>query len=70
MDIATNRSARKWSRKHLLGRVLWAACMPLFRCSPRLCWGWRRFLLRVFGAKVGRHVQIHPSVRIFIPWNL
>jgi putative colanic acid biosynthesis acetyltransferase WcaF len=27
-------------------------------------------LLRLFGAKIGRHVQIHPSVRIFLPWNL
>jgi Acetyltransferase (isoleucine patch superfamily) len=43
---------------------------PLFRFSPRVLWGWRRFLLRCFGAKVGRQVQIHPSVRVFIPWNL
>lgn len=27
-------------------------------------------MLRLFGAKIGRHVQIHPSVRIFLPWNL
>ena len=43
---------------------------PLFRFSPRLLWGWRTALLRLFGAKIGRHVQIHPSVRIFLPWNL
>ena len=24
----------------------------------------------MFGAKVGPHVHIHPSARIFIPWNL
>ena len=35
-----------------------------------MLWGWRRFLLRLFGAKVGGQVQIHPSVRVFIPWNL
>lgn len=70
LDIAANRSATKWTRKELLGRVLWAVCSPLFRYSPRLCWGWRRALLRAFGSKVGQQVQIHPSVRIFIPWNL
>ena len=70
LDIGANRAARKWSRKELLGRLLWSLCGPLFRYSPRLCWGWRRALLRAFGAKVGQQVQIHPSVRIFIPWNL
>lgn len=70
MDIDTNRAARKWSKKELAGRVLWSACQPLFRFSPRLLWGWRRWLLGLFGAKIGAQVQIHPSVRIFIPWNL
>ena len=27
-------------------------------------------MLRLFGAKIGKQVHIHPSVRIFIPWNL
>jgi putative colanic acid biosynthesis acetyltransferase WcaF len=70
MDIDQNRAARKWTRKELAGRVLWAACGPLFCFSPRLLWGWRCFLLRLFGAKVGRNVHILPSVRVFIPWNL
>jgi len=70
LDISANRKTAKWSRRELAGRLLWAALVPLFRFSPRLCWGWRRFLLRCFSAKVGRHVHIHPSVRIFIPWHL
>jgi putative colanic acid biosynthesis acetyltransferase WcaF len=70
LDIALNRQSRKWSRKELVGRVLWAACRPLFRFSPRLCWTWRCGLLRCFGARIGRHVQIHPSVLISIPWQL
>ena len=70
VDVSSNRLSRKWSKKELVGRVLWATCTPLFRFSPRLFWGWRRFLLRIFGAKIGKEVQIHPSVRIFIPWNL
>jgi len=27
-------------------------------------------LLRLFGAKLGSHVQIRPSVRIIMPWHL
>lgn len=35
-----------------------------------MCWEWRSALLRLFGARIGRKVQIHPRARIFIPWNL
>jgi putative colanic acid biosynthesis acetyltransferase WcaF len=70
LDIAANRRARKWSRRELAGRVLWSTVQPLFARSPRLLWGWRRFLLRCFGARIGRDVHILPSVRIAIPWNL
>ena len=70
MDTAANRSQQKWTTSELFARLLWASCQPLFRWSPRLCWGWRRFLLRLFGAKIGRHVHVHPAARIFIPWNL
>jgi putative colanic acid biosynthesis acetyltransferase WcaF len=33
-------------------------------------WAWRRLILRLFGAKIGRQVHVHPTVRIAIPWNL
>ncbi len=32
--------------------------------------GWRRFLLRIFGAKIGARVRVYPSVRIWAPRNL
>lgn len=32
--------------------------------------GWRRFLLRLFGAKIGRGTFAYPSVQIWAPWNL
>ena len=69
-DIVANRKARKWSRMELLGRVLWALVRPVFILSPRPLWGLRRGLLRSFGAQIGKDVQIYPTVRIFIPWNL
>lgn len=71
LDIMANRRARKWSRRELLGRALWEGFRgPLFAWSPRPLWGWRRFILRMFGATIGRNVHVHPTVRIAVPWNL
>lgn len=70
IDVLANRAASKWTRREQIGRVLWRLAWPLFRLSPRPLWGWRRSLLRLFGAQVGRHVHIYPTVRISIPWNL
>lgn len=67
LDIAGNRSARKYSRRELFERVIWGTLQPLFHYSPRLLYGWRRFLLRTLGARVGRATRIHPSVCIFLP---
>ena len=41
-----------------------------FRPTPKVCHAWRRFLLRAFGAKIGRGVHVHSSARIWAPWNL
>lgn len=70
IDIGANRAARKWTRREQTGRVLWALVAPCFRLSPRPLWGWRRTLLRAFGAKIGADVHVYPTVRIIIPWNL
>ena len=70
VDVMANRSHRTWSRKEMLGRVLWACALPLFSWSPRPFWGWRRALVRMFGARIGRDVRLHPTVRITIPWHL
>lgn len=42
----------------------------LFRIPINRLWGWRRFLLRSFGAKLGHRAGIHPDVRITHPWLL
>lgn len=60
-----------FSLSHRIGRQLWAIIWFLFFLgSPRPFHAWRNFLLRMFGAKLGRHVHIYPSVRIWAPWNL
>ena len=54
-----------------LARVLWVVIWScLFRPSPRILHGWRRFLLRLFGAKIGTGVHPYPSAKIWAPWNL
>lgn len=71
LDIAANRRARKWTTRELLGRVLWdVLSIPLFAWTPRPLWAWRRLVLRIFGARIGREVHVYPSVRIAIPWNI
>lgn len=71
IDVAANRAARKWSPLELLGRALWEIIgAPLFRWTPRQLWILRRILLRTFGARIGSRVNIHPTARIEIPWNL
>ncbi len=70
LDIASNRQATKYSRSELGRRVCWMVGQWLFRLSPRPCFGWRRFVLRCFGAKIGAHVNTYGSTRIYFPWNL
>jgi putative colanic acid biosynthesis acetyltransferase WcaF len=70
LDIAANRRARKYSKGELFRRVLWGFGRILFRFSPRPCFGWRRFVLRCFGAKIGAHVNLYPSTWVYFPWNL
>jgi putative colanic acid biosynthesis acetyltransferase WcaF len=70
LDLEANRRSRKYSRGQQVGRVLWALCRPLFRLSPRVLFGWRAWLLRVLGARIGRHVHIYNTVEVFLPSNL
>lgn len=54
-----------------LARAVWGMVwIALFRPSPRPFHAWRCFLLRCFGARIGRGVAVHASARIWAPWNL
>ena len=64
------RNHKFYTKAEYLGRFLWSLTSPLFNLSPRNFFFWRSFLLRIFGAKVGRNVHIYPSAKIYIPWNL
>jgi putative colanic acid biosynthesis acetyltransferase WcaF len=51
-------------------QLWWIVQSTLFRCSPQFLFPWRRFLLRLFGAKIGKQVNIRSSVRVTYPWKL
>jgi putative colanic acid biosynthesis acetyltransferase WcaF len=51
-------------------QLWWLVQATLFRWSPQFLYGWRRFLLRLFGAKVGRAVLIRPTAAITYPWKV
>lgn len=70
LDVRANRTAVKYGTGEQLARIAWALATPLFRFSPRPFFGWRRFLLRCFGATIGERVNVYPSVRIVMPWHL
>jgi putative colanic acid biosynthesis acetyltransferase WcaF len=62
--------APNYTPGEMFRRLLWGAGLWLFRLSPRPLFAWRRFVLRCFGAQVGKHVRVYPSTRIYFPWNL
>jgi putative colanic acid biosynthesis acetyltransferase WcaF len=69
VDIAQNRSPHSFRNK--AARVLWGCVRALlFRPSPKILHGWRRFLLRSFGATISRSAHVYPSTKIWAPWNL
>lgn len=52
-------------------RALWFAIgLPLLRCSVLPSSSFRRSLLRLFGAEIGRAAVIKPGFRVKYPWNL
>lgn len=62
---------RHLSVRNKLGRALWGAVwLLLYRPTPRPLHGWRRLLLRLFGARVGVGARPYPSARVWAPWNL
>jgi len=54
----------------LIVQLWWFTQSTLFALSPRFAYGWRRFLLRLFGAEIGKKVLVRPSAKITYPWKL
>lgn len=57
-------------RSALQVQLWWLVQATLFRGSPQFAYGFRAWLLRLFGARVGVKTVIRPSVRVTYPWKL
>ncbi|NCJ07657.1 colanic acid biosynthesis acetyltransferase WcaF [Synechococcales cyanobacterium C] len=57
-------------RPRWIVQLWWIVQSVLFSPSPQFMFGWRRWLLRCFGAKIGHQVLIRSSAKILYPWNL
>jgi putative colanic acid biosynthesis acetyltransferase WcaF len=51
-------------------QLWWFVQATLFHLSPQVLYGWRRWLLRLFGATIGRGVLLRSSVEITYPWKV
>ena len=51
-------------------QLWWLVQATAFSMSPQFMYGWRNWLLRLFGAKIGKKVIIRPTARIQFPWKV
>lgn len=64
------RRTRPYSIKIYFCRCLWGVGKLGFKSVPRPFFEVRNYILRLFGASIGKNVRIHGSVNIYFPWNL
>lgn len=73
MENTVQYDAKGWAPKvtEKLRRLCWVIVNnTVFRWSPFFCYGWRRFLLRAFGAQIDGTATIGRRAIINAPWNL
>ncbi len=71
LDLKLDQYSHGFPVRNRFKRSLWKTVQStLFAWSPAPLHGWRRMLLRVFGASIHPTAHIYPSVRIWAPWNL
>lgn len=57
-------------RSKIVVQLWWILQSSLFAWSPQILYGWRVFLLRLFGASIGKNVKIRPTVKVTYPWKI
>jgi putative colanic acid biosynthesis acetyltransferase WcaF len=72
LQVDSSKYQNKLGRKNQIVRFLWTITWALLaRPIPRsLLSGWKRFLLRSFGAKIHKTAIVYSSARVYMPWNL
>lgn len=70
VDLSKYKNAL--TQKHQMIRMLWSVVWTIFaRPLPRsIGSGWKRFLLRLFGAKLASTAIVYSSAKIYYPANL
>jgi putative colanic acid biosynthesis acetyltransferase WcaF len=70
-DGAAVHGGAYFSMRHRIYRAMWnVTWLLLASWTPPPMHAWRRVLLRLFGAKIGRCTRIYGSARIWYPPNL
>ena len=70
--VDLSKYQNQFSLKNQLARLIWAITWTIFaRPLPRsLGNSWKIFLLRLFGAKIGKGTIVYSTAKIWAPWNL
>jgi putative colanic acid biosynthesis acetyltransferase WcaF len=67
----TVRSGRSFSFRYRVRRALWNTVWLLLAAwTPPMAHGWRRLLLRLFGAQLSNNCVVYGSARVWDPDNL
>lgn len=69
-DLSTFNNSWYKPGGNAISRFLWYQFSSVFVNSRFPFSGFKAFLLRLFGAKIGRGVVIKPNVNVKYPWNL
>lgn len=70
-DLTLYKTPKGFRGKSVVTVQFWWLVQSLFfGFSPQFLYGWRRFILRSFGAKIGKNVIIRPTARITYPWKV
>lgn len=70
-DLSLFKLPKNFRTKNaFLVQFWWIIQSSIFRCSPQFMYGFRNFILRLFGARIGKNVIIRPTVRITYPWKV
>ncbi len=57
-------------RSAIVVQLWWFIQATFFACSPQFTYGFRCWLLRCFGARIGSGVIIRPTVTVTYPWKV
>ncbi|MEY9463595.1 putative colanic acid biosynthesis acetyltransferase WcaF [Bradyrhizobium ottawaense] len=70
-DLSRSKAPPGFRGRSGLTVLLWQTVQQtLFAWSPQPAYAWRRWLLRLFGAQVGKGVLVRPTARITYPWKV